>query len=609
MTTTRTRLLLAALTAAGLLVTFVVTSFAVDGTRRSQEGRVQMAGEAARTTLVTRLEALKSGLTTVRDAAMVEAVHLGAADASEPWAADGALSLELFRQAIEDGSLQAVRSAGLLRTVPLADLATYEAATGVAVHPRPSDTAYVLERRYPDTVDPSVLGFDLGSEPSRRAAIERARDAADITMSGAIELITTGDTAIILFIPIYSGTTIPETVAERRATFVGTINAVVEPLALMREVGAGQSLRASLLDLGPASTATNTDTDTGDPAPAEPSLLAGDPIGPEHLLLDVDAGDRRWQLAVVPGTGFPPADMIPLVVVPVAGLLLTVAVAAIAHLLAGREARARTLVARRTADLEASRAALERANDDLARANAELVESDAIKTQFLVTVSHELRTPLTSIRGFASLLAAEDEQLSADDRRQFALELERSATALSGLLQEVLEFAEMDHQGARTTPIATPIGVPLSRAVAAQPSTHPITLSGDTSCWGMADPQALQRAVTNLLTNARSYSPPGSPIEVHIVCDGDDGVTIHVDDRGPGIPEDERRQVFQRFHRGSAASAGQVPGTGIGLTVVHKLVTDMGGTVQAADAPGGGARLTLGLRPAQRTPAVVEAGR
>jgi signal transduction histidine kinase len=92
--------------------------------------------------------------------------------------------------------------------------------------------------------------------------------------------------------------------------------------------------------------------------------------------------------------------------------------------------------------------------------------------------------------------------------------------------------------------------------------------------------------------NASKYSPADAPIELGLSSAGDD-VVLHVIDHGPGVPAEERTQIFERFRRGS--TTGEVSGHGIGLAVVKTLMERMGGTVAVIDAPAGGADFQLRL--------------
>ena len=112
----------------------------------------------------------------------------------------------------------------------------------------------------------------------------------------------------------------------------------------------------------------------------------------------------------------------------------------------------------------------------------------------------------------------------------------------------------------------------------------------------LGDRAALQRAVWNLVDNAVKFDPSGAGIEVGLSTDGLTAA-IRVADRGPGVPDDEREAVFERFHRGAAARA--VAGSGLGLSIVADVVEQHGGTVRLEPRDGGGtvAVLTLPLAP------------
>jgi two-component system sensor histidine kinase MprB len=102
------------------------------------------------------------------------------------------------------------------------------------------------------------------------------------------------------------------------------------------------------------------------------------------------------------------------------------------------------------------------------------------------------------------------------------------------------------------------------------------------------DAQRLQRAVSNVLANAAKWSPAGSTVDVRV----EDGV-VTVRDRGPGIDEADLPLVFERFYR--SANARGLPGSGLGLAIVRHVAEAHGGTVEASNAPDGGAVLTLRL--------------
>jgi signal transduction histidine kinase len=112
----------------------------------------------------------------------------------------------------------------------------------------------------------------------------------------------------------------------------------------------------------------------------------------------------------------------------------------------------------------------------------------------------------------------------------------------------------------------------------------------------VGDAAALERALANLVGNARKHAAAGGRVRVEVQPGPGTPprtVLVRVADAGPGIPSDEQRQLFEPFFRGRAARADQVPGSGLGLAVVRRIVEGHGGTVSVASEPGRGSTFTL----------------
>ena len=217
---------------------------------------------------------------------------------------------------------------------------------------------------------------------------------------------------------------------------------------------------------------------------------------------------------------------------------------------------------------------------------------------FVATVSHELRTPLTVIRGAAHNLergvVQEPERVA-----QYAGLITQHAGQLQGMVEQVLEFA-----GAKKNPVRAPVALDevLREAIAAaEPDTQaarcelaieiPATLPMVTG-----DAAALRRAFQNLIANAAKHGGAGGWIG--ITAEATNGtsppaIEVHIDDRGPGIPENERAEIFQPFVRGAAAQAAQIRGSGLGLSLVREIVEAHGGKISVRTD--GGAIFTVKL--------------
>jgi two-component system phosphate regulon sensor histidine kinase PhoR len=254
----------------------------------------------------------------------------------------------------------------------------------------------------------------------------------------------------------------------------------------------------------------------------------------------------------------------------------------------------RTLVARATpATADATHGAVLVLHDitDLKRA-------DQIRRDFVANVSHELRTPLTAIRGYVEALSESD--VDAEDSRRFLAIISRHALRMERLVkdllrlarldarQETLEVAACDVRGLIQS-VVTDLAVSLDERQ--QRVTVTVTPEGATV---PADSAKLHDVLRNLIANASTYAPPESTVEVSAEVTAGQA-TITIDDSGPGIPEEDLGRVFERFYRVDKSRARDPGGTGLGLAIVKHLMELHGGTVQAANRQGGGARFILTL--------------
>jgi signal transduction histidine kinase len=231
---------------------------------------------------------------------------------------------------------------------------------------------------------------------------------------------------------------------------------------------------------------------------------------------------------------------------------------------------------------------------------------------FVAAVSHEFRSPLTSLSHLLSLLRS-DFQPSPERRRQYYEVMARETDRLRRFVETLLDFGRIQAGEARYSP--RPIdAAPVVGAVVedfrghAACGSHPVSLAADAAVPPLsADPEALGRALWNLLENAAKYSPDQTSITVRI--EEEDGrVAIRVSDRGVGVPVAEQPFVFDPFFRGAAAADSAVKGTGVGLALVRHVAEAHGGEVRLESAPGEGSTFSI-LLPAAAGPAPAAARR
>lgn len=211
--------------------------------------------------------------------------------------------------------------------------------------------------------------------------------------------------------------------------------------------------------------------------------------------------------------------------------------------------------------------------------------------QLVADAGHELKTPLTSLRTNLDLLAqAEDTgaALSAETRRELIDDVRAQIVELSTLIGDLVELAR-DEQVRHVVEPVSLVEV-LDKAVARVRLRAPSVRFEVRAApwWLVGESHSLERAITNLLDNAAKWSP----VDGRVVATLASGI-LTVDDEGPGIPEDDREYVFERFFRSTESRA--MPGSGLGLAIVRQVAERHAGSVRAGVSPSGGARLTMTL--------------
>jgi PAS domain S-box-containing protein len=230
------------------------------------------------------------------------------------------------------------------------------------------------------------------------------------------------------------------------------------------------------------------------------------------------------------------------------------------------------------------------------QSNAELMQANRIKDEFLATLSHELRTPLNAIVGWTRLLRAG--KLDADNAARALETIDRNATLQAKLIEDLLDVSRIITGKLRLRPASVDL---VSIVEAGMSSVRPaadakrirLELRDDDGGVIFADGDRLQQVMWNLLSNAIKFTPEGGHVRIDIRRAGD-AVEIRVSDDGRGISQAFLPFVFERF-RQADSSTTRAHG-GLGLAIVRHLVELHGGTVHAdSDGDGRGATFTITL--------------
>lgn len=214
------------------------------------------------------------------------------------------------------------------------------------------------------------------------------------------------------------------------------------------------------------------------------------------------------------------------------------------------------------------------------------------KQELIAGMSHDLKSPLTTIRAYTEALL---EGVAPDEaaRQRYLQTIYARETDLEALVNRLFELAKL---GASEYPVHL-------RTLPLRETLHTILNDCDhegmsvdcdavADCSITADPELLRRILHNLVDNSCKYGADALSFGAECAADT---ATLWMEDNGPGVPEDQLPKLFEPFYRGDAARTRPAAGSGLGLAVVRRSMQQMGGSVRAENAPGGGLRIVMQL--------------
>lgn len=224
------------------------------------------------------------------------------------------------------------------------------------------------------------------------------------------------------------------------------------------------------------------------------------------------------------------------------------------------------------------------------------------RSEYVAVAAHELGTPLAAILGVLATLKSHGSVLEAPVRDELIDGATVQAERLSRLVEELLTLSRIEDGVLRMSLVSAGAEELVTEAAFASSTTDRLTVEIDGDGSVVCDVDAVTRVLTNLLDNARKYSPAGTPITL-AVSGEEDRIRFSVRDAGPGIAASEREAIFERFRRGGTSK----PGSGLGLYISRGLVQAHGGELSVRRTAGRGSEFTFWLprwAPGERAVAV-----
>jgi signal transduction histidine kinase/DNA-binding response OmpR family regulator len=248
-------------------------------------------------------------------------------------------------------------------------------------------------------------------------------------------------------------------------------------------------------------------------------------------------------------------------------------------------------VEERTAELVAAQKKVEAYSESILRAKEDIERGSRFKDQFLSTMSHELRTPLNAVLGFSELLADSRYGPLSERQLRYVNHIHSSGQHLLRLINDILDLSKIE--AGRLQLSLEDVAVDASFAEVCeslQPlvekNAHQMIQSAPRGLVVRADATRFKQMLMNLLGNAIKFTPKGGKIELGARQSGE-MVRIEVRDSGPGIPPEEKKRIFEAFHRMNQTEK-TAEGTGLGLAITRKLVQLHGGQLDVESQPGAG---------------------
>ena len=243
-----------------------------------------------------------------------------------------------------------------------------------------------------------------------------------------------------------------------------------------------------------------------------------------------------------------------------------------------------------------------RGHDEIAQIGQEfnsltdrLQTTENARRRFVSDASHELKTPLAAIRLLTDSILQTD-NIDRATAREFVADIGAEAERLSRITEDLLRLTRLD-SGVLEPPTVVDVLPVLEQvmrmmSLVAQEKEIDLTYRAAEGCTVLATKDEIHQIIYNLTDNAVKYSPPHSAVLVTLAREGEN-VKLMVEDNGAGIPEEDLPRIFERFYRVDKARSRAAGGTGLGLSIVSDTVRRRGGTVEAANRPGGGAVFTV----------------
>lgn len=469
------------------------------------------------------------------------------------------------------------------------------------VHP-PSryEDSFVVEYIVPHEPNRQALGFDIGTNPARRSAVEEARDTGAPAATSGITLVqeASDEIGFLVLLPVYNAREQPGlSTADRRAAFVGMVTGVfVVDEVLASVVDPRRRIDVEVYDSGLSAQPPSEPEEANLLFNSDDTLngVATVEADADTRLATIEVGGRWWTIVATrhAGSGSLTENILPWLLL-AGGVLLTLSLAGLARALVRSRTQAENLASQMTKELTETTRQMKVARD-------QAVSADSSKTEFLANMSHELRTPLTGVLGMSELLQNQRIGPLNDKQTEYVDQIQESGNHLLELINDLLDLAKIEsgdqkmHMAIVSPSRLVADSIGLVRELAVMKGVALVANVDQNIPPITGDALRLKQALVNLLSNAVRFTDSGGRVSIE-ANEFEGRLDLVVNDTGVGIPDDEYDEIFEPFVQAKSGGAAVSQGTGLGLSVTKSIIEMHGGTIDVLSELGVGSRFTISL--------------
>lgn len=426
-------------------------------------------------------------------------------------------------------------------------------------------------------------GYDMATDPTRKAAMDKARDTGAVVTSGKVTLLSTNHgkkiSGFLLFIPLYSGGETPQTIEQRRSQLVGFIYSPFETNMLLNDSLENKSL-PQLLDfqiydgdeINKNTQLYDSNSDQKQSFPNfEPKF---------HTTRSLNIANETWTINFTNHPQFETESEEDLSsYIFLGGIFVSIILFALSR---------SQYMARTRAEIAASQ---------LQDSQKELEKAIGLRDNFISIASHELKTPVTSLKVYAEMLLRQFSKKGDTKTTDYLSKIIRQIDKLTLLIQDLLDVSRIHASRLTFRKEKFDLNEMTKEVIESTQqisSRHTIILKGviHKNVWG--DKERISQVLINLLTNALKYSPKANKVIVTLREDKKEA-SISVQDFGIGINKNHQKKIFDRFYRISDTNEQTFPGLGIGLFISHSIIKRHGGKILLKSEKGEGSTFAFTL--------------